>query len=316
MNPNDPVVAALNGLPDTSPMATQNQNQNTQFFQPPQQPIFGGSPALPPIQSTQPQIPQQQFQPQVPGQPVFMPQQSQQQQIQQQPQFTPQTGYPLNVPVIPQQQQPAITTEQLQELVQQQIQQAQGAQFTQTDKPWSNDKPPTNWDEFYEGIDKIADKRAEDRFKAWQTEQQQQQQQIEQQTQIVNQQFNTVETQLTSMGLLPQIADPNNPNDPGRQAKKELYAYAVSLGGNSPESLGPAAATLKALHDQGYYFDTGQNKLVQRNSQTPNAYAPIAGASMSMGGPTNQQGPTTREMATTDFSTFAAMGAQKMGLPL
>lgn len=187
----------------------------------------------------------------------------------------------------------------------------------QAGQVWDENNRPRTWQELQDSITKMADEKAAARVQALIEEQQQGQQQVQAQQQQVNAQLDQIEGQLVQTGLLPAVTNPYDPNDVGRAAKAELYAYAIATGGTEPAHLGPAAATLKALHDSGWYFDRGQNKLVQRNSQTPNAYAPIAGGSPSIAGgmPGSQDnGPSNRQLSTQNLSSLVAMGAARLGL--
>lgn len=109
--------------------------------------------------------------------------------------------------------------------------------------------------------------------------------------------------QLETTGYLPRVANQADPADPGRAARQELYAYAISLGTDNLMSVAP---NLYALHQNGYYFDRTTNALVRRGSQSAAAQAPIAGASPTLTAPGPAQvGPTMQDLATKDLATLA-----------
>lgn len=115
-------------------------------------------------------------------------------------------------------------------------------------------------------------------------------------------------TQLETNGYLPRIANPTDPNDPGRAAHQELFAYALAQG---TDNLMAVAPSLYAHHQSGYYYDRHQNRLVRRGSQTAAAHAPIAGASPTLAPASPAgQGPSMRDLATKDLQTLAAEAGQ------
>lgn len=128
-------------------------------------------------------------------------------------------------------------------------------------------------------------------------------------------------TQLTTTGYLPQIGNPADPNDAGRAAQKELFAYALSLGTDNLLNVAPA---LHTMHQSGYYFDreagqinpaTGQptGGFVRRGSQSAAAQAPIAGSAPGVV-PSSVAAPTMAELATMDMSQLAERASNAIPL--
>lgn len=184
----------------------------------------------------------------------------------------------------------------------QQFAQPTGQQPSGQQQSWT----PQGW----EDVDARIEERARELFRQGfgelaamqQAEAEQAEAQRQQADAYIDQQIN----QLTSTGYLPAIANPADPNDPGRVAQQELFAYAISLG---TDNLAAVAPTLYAHHQNGYYYDRNQNKLVRRGSQTAAAQAPIAGASPSITAG-NTVGPTMRDLATKDLHTLAQEASQ------
>ncbi len=277
------------------------------IFNPATPPLFGNDVRTP---VGNPPVPTNPLMPSVPGQPYGTPPQPA-------PYATPQPAYPINpLPAVPDANQIPEWGQQLAQAVIQM--QNNNATPPQPDKPWDDNNRPRSWEEFYQAVNEMTDKKAAAKIGEFMQQQQSEAQQSAAAQAQVDQQLDTIEGQLVSTGLLPAVANPNDPNDPGRAAKAELYAYAIATGGSEPQHLAPAAATLRALHDSGWYFDRGQGKLMQRNSATPNAWAPIAGGAPSMPGgapiPSTGNAPTNREFGTMPLANIVALGAARLGI--
>lgn len=305
----------LNGIPGAGPAAPAApvmppapvyppapQAPQTGLFQQPAAPMFGpAAPAQPAAPYTG--VPGMPMQPPTPPQPpAFDPNQ-------------PRTEYPLALPQLqppanPASDQIAALQKQIEDLQQSMVQPPQQGQ------PWDETHRPKNWEEMYKWMSDAADQKANEKIQQMTAEQQQAQQQQQQLQATTEQQLNFMEAQLVQTGLLPQVANPNDRNDPGMAARRELYGYMLSMSGGDPQiqQLGPAAATLQALHDSGRYFDVEQKKIVQRNSQTPNAFAPIAGAGPGSGVAASNNGLSTRELSTMKVADIARLGAARLGL--
>ncbi len=316
MNPNDAAMAAMvSAFPETGqtqdiwgapgvpqpqapvympPAAQPLQQQPQAPYQPPQPPA--------PQQYPWPAVQQPQVQPQAPVQP---------QQPQMQPQG-PQPEYAI-APVAPvaDQNTPPAWAQGL-------IQTVQGLQQAQQQPPaapqpgddWAD--RPTSWGGLKQAITTEAERIAQAKIDKMVADQQaaaQQSAQIQQQADAaIDGAFN----QLRQTGFMPAVANPNDQNDPGKLAERELLGYALSMGAQAPEHLLTAAPALKAHHDAGYYFDYTQKKLVRRGSQTAAAQAPIAGASPSITGGGTVTGPTQAQLANLSLDQMAALGQQML----
>lgn len=298
-------------------------------FQPSSAPMFPAAPAAPmmgqspapgaqfqPQQPTwpqMPQFPQQPAAPVMPGGTIF--QQPGQVQQPQQP------GQPGEIPLVPQFQLPGQQQEQIPTWAQGLIEQVQQMQNNgpQDDQPWDDNNRPRTWAEMQQAIEKTADARAQALVQGITNQQQQEAQQAAVLQQQANQNLDIVENQLSQMGVLPAVVNPADPNDPGKLARQELYAYAIAMGASEPQNLGPAAMSLHTMHQNGQYFDRTKNAIVTRNSAAPGAFAPIAGAGATMAGGGaagggQVTGPTVGQLATMNLSSIAQMGARALGI--
>lgn len=293
MQPNVDTNSAIAGMVQSF----DSSQPNTDIFSttpPPPQPVY-----------QQPQAPAQQ-QPVAPQTPQYT-----QTPPQAQPQG-PQPEYPIVAPVANQEAQvpawAAGLTQQVQTLQQQLEAQKQA---NQDNNEWPD--RPQSWGEMRKAIQTEADRIASEKMEAYKREQKAAEDQQAAVERDINQQIDNTIGQMRQVGYLPVVANPNDPNDPGKAAERELIAYTVAMGGTKPQDLMNAAPSLKAHHDTGYFFDYTQKKLVRRGSQTAAAQAPIAGASPSIGGtPTGQQGPSQKELATMSMDQLMQTGLQQI----
>lgn len=189
---------------------------------------------------------------------------------------------------------------------QQQAQPAPGTVPAGQGQPQQSDWNPQNWAD----VDARIEARAQELFRNGLTEiQSQQQAQAEAEQQALAQADAAIDqslNQLRQTGYLPPVANPNDRDDAGKIAERELIAYTIAQG---TDNLLATAPVLHALHQSGYYYDAGQNKLVRKGSQTAAAQAPIAGATPSV---TPAQGGATltySDLANTDLRSMADRAA-------
>lgn len=282
------------------------------------QPPAPGLPFTPPAPTwpgqQQPQVPQLPPAPVIPGSQIF--------QQPGQPQMGQPQQRPGEIPLVPQLQIPGqAPQDQVPAWAQGLIEQVQALQNggPQEGQKWDDNNRPRTWEELQQSIEKMADDKAQALLNDVATRQQQEAQQQTFAQQQANQNLDAIEGQLAQMGVIPQVANPADPNDPGKLARQELYAYAIAMGATEPQHLAPAAMTLYTMHQNGQYFDRTKNSIVTRNSAAPGASAPIAGASPSMAGGQpgaggQQSVPTVRQLATMPLSSLAQMGARSLGL--
>lgn len=136
--------------------------------------------------------------------------------------------------------------------------------------------PPQNWkalrQEFRETINQswqeIQKSQAEEARLAAEQEQKEQAE--------IDEALDTQVNELRKSKFLPPIKDADDPNDPGKAAERELYAYAYSVG---TPNLVAVSKTLKRMHDVGYYFDIKAGDFLKRDTPHPGTTVPVAGRS-------------------------------------
>lgn len=87
--------------------------------------------------------------------------------------------------------------------------------------------------------------------------------------------------ELTKDSKLPTITNENDPNDPGKLARRELYGFALSLG---TTDLKNSHNTLDALHKAGKQFDFVKMELVDKNPSMQGAQSPVGSSSAGASG--------------------------------
>ena len=160
---------------------------------------------------------------------------------------------------------------------------------------------PDNWEDVEARIEQRAREIVQQSFTQQQAEAQAAAEQQQAALAAADKAIDTAVEQLEKNGYLPPVANPADPNDPGRAARSELYSYALALG---TDDVTAAAVSLHALHQSGYFYDRTKNAYVRRGSQSAAAQAPIAGAApvLPTGAPT---GPTMADLATKSLSELS-----------
>lgn len=301
----DPMTDLINGLPqppqpDMGGVIQQQPSMYAGMQQQPQAPAPQQQPQYP--QAPMPQVaPQwQQPVPQPPaappyGQPAAYPQYPQAPMMPQLP------AAPI-VPQFPSQQPQQTMPEWAQELVQSvnQIQQSDGGggQLSfNPDEPWSSTNKPRSWEEMRKANETLATQKAQEivtqTMQQQQVQQQQQQQAEQQANQAIDQSFN----RLRLSGALPPVQNPNDPNDAGKQAERELLGYTLAMGGKSATDMEYSATSLLQRHQQGQFYDVKSGQMIQRRGMSAAAMAPIAGGAPVMGPMGGYGGPTQSQLA-------------------
>lgn len=98
---------------------------------------------------------------------------------------------------------------------------------------------------------------------------------------------------LEKSGKLPKIADAQDPNDPGKEARRELFGFAYHLG--TPD-LVKAQGVLDNLHAAGNKFDHRAGQIIQGAKSNPGRTAPV-GSSSAAAGNANPQNPSYKDIA-------------------
>lgn len=108
----------------------------------------------------------------------------------------------------------------------------------------------------------------------------------------VNQMLDDQEKQLEEKGMLPKMEDPNNQDDPGRIARKELYGVAAKVGSSNLLSTGEM---LKDMHDSGKRFDVRSGKFVKSKPASHGKDVPV-GSSSSTNSPQETGKPSYKDI--------------------
>lgn len=160
---------------------------------------------------------------------------------------------------------------------------------------------PNSWDDVLTEAEKIAQAKIEEDRQKREAEQTAAQQAEQEQVAQIDKYLDDQVAYLEAQNILPKVANPNDPNDPGKRARVEMYAYATKLG---TTNLVEVAGTLKAVHASGQYFDVNTQQFVQ--AQAPGFNAPIAGATP-VATPSMGAVPSTKVLANASFDQVAEM---------
>ena len=161
--------------------------------------------------------------------------------------------------------------------LQQAAEQAERQRQTQQQQQQQGWQPKT-WDEIPQMIDtrakQIANEVTEARQKAYDAEVRKRQEQEQQLDTEIDQQLE----QLEKTGYLPKAQNPNDPNDPGVAARREVLAAASHL---ETPNLVKVAEQLTSMHQQGLEFDARTNSWArnERLAPLPGQFAPVGSSS-------------------------------------
>jgi hypothetical protein len=82
--------------------------------------------------------------------------------------------------------------------------------------------------------------------------------------------------ELEDKGIIPKIVNAEDPNDPGRQARKELFGRAASLKTIDLISVGN---DLHQLHENGLGYEPGTNKIIRSKPNVAGMNSPVGSSS-------------------------------------
>jgi len=132
---------------------------------------------------------------------------------------------------------------------------------------------PNSWDDVYA----TAEARAKAAYADAQDEREQnivaEQQAIDDKNRELDVSIDTRLAKLEKDGNFPKIINDNDPNDPGRMARAELFGLASKLG---TLDLDTVSDTLNAAHEAGRTFSYQLGKFIKSGSQPSGADAPIS----------------------------------------
>lgn len=174
-------------------------------------------------------------------------------------------------------------------------------EFEQNQTPPADDKKdnppefqPKTWDDFPAKAKEVAQEVVTQTLQEREDAANEARRVAEETQTTIAQQIDDKTTELEKAGKLPVIKDPNDKNDPGRMARKELYGLAAKM---DTLNLDQVADTLNTMHEQGIFYDYETNKYLRRSSKA-RQNSPVGSSNQSTG---STQGP--------DYATIHKAGS-------
>lgn len=168
---------------------------------------------------------------------------------------------------------------------------------------------PKTWDEIPQLVDKrateIAQKTLEERDRQAQAEAQRQ----STEEAVLEADIDKSLQLLEQGGYLPAVSNPNDYNDPGVSARRELLGAAAYMG--TPE-LDKVAKDLTVHHQNNMIFDPQTKSYVSAEGSLaplPGKFAPVGNSSVNS--PSAFNGPTTRELRNMSMDDLAALADRR-----
>ena len=149
---------------------------------------------------------------------------------------------------------------------------------------------PKTWDEFPLKAREVALKAWDEKETEKQEQEKTRQQQLSGLQEQIDKDFDTQLTQLEKEGVIPAVKDVKDPNDAGKQARKELFALGIKY--NSPDLVSMASLRTDYV-SAGYTFDPKEGKLIKSNPRPFGADAPVGSSARSS---TGANKPTYKEI--------------------
>lgn len=147
---------------------------------------------------------------------------------------------------------------------------------------------PKNWEDVDKYVNTKIQQGVEQGIQGFTQDLQNQNEQAEDAKAKVDSELDQQVDSLQSEGVLPAIQNPNDRNDPGRIARRELYGAAAKLGTTDLKTV--ATMVLAPIHQQGKMYDPISDSYIdyQPQQQVPGANAPIGSSSTTTGQSSNQ----------------------------
>lgn len=146
---------------------------------------------------------------------------------------------------------------------------------------------PQTWDD----IPKLVEEKATEITQAQlnKVEQERQQALLEEQQskEQIDKEFDTQLEALEKQGIIKPISNQNDPNDPGKADRRELFSLAAKL---ETLNLASAAEVLQTIHATGQTYDYQTGKFLRTNTTPAGLQVPVGSSSQTTG--TNQTGPS------------------------
>lgn len=196
-------------------------------------------------------------------------------------------------------------SETLERARQAQIAQQQQQQQTQQPQGWI----PKTWDEIPKLVESKAQEIAQKTLEARDKQADAEAQRRAAEEQALEADIDKSLQLLEQSGYLPQVGNPNDYNDPGVAARRELLGAASHMG--TPE-LDKVADTLTQLHRQNLLFDPQTKSYVSaegRLAPLPGKFAPVGNSSLSS--PSQFNGPSARELRNMSMDDLTALAERR-----
>ncbi len=101
-------------------------------------------------------------------------------------------------------------------------------------------------------------------------------------------------SELETAGIIPKVVNAHDPNDPGREAQRELYSRALY---ENTDDLARVANDIKFYHDKGFKWDAQNNRWLEVNRPPAGMYAPVGSSGAgAAGGGSGAQKPSYQEI--------------------
>ncbi len=147
---------------------------------------------------------------------------------------------------------------------------------------------PQSWDQVDKYVAEKIQTGVQNGIEQFTTSLQQQNAQAQQAKDAVDAELDAAVATLERSNIIPPITNPNDRNDPGRMARRELYGLAAKLGTTDLNAV--ATTTMATLHAQGKMYDPITDSIIDGAPAVPGASAPIGSSTGTTG--MNQTGPT------------------------
>ncbi len=141
---------------------------------------------------------------------------------------------------------------------------------------------PKTWDEIPQNAKEIAEQVIDNRLEEQRLAQEEAQQAKENEAKQLDNVINGQIAELEKSGAIPKIENPNDENDKGRSARRELFGLAARVG---TMNLQKAHEVVDILHKSGYTYDARADNFkgaFVKSETTPQGYnSPVAGTKSS-----------------------------------
>jgi len=168
---------------------------------------------------------------------------------------------------------------------------------------------PSTWDDIPKLVQTEAARIAEETLKKRDQQFEQQEQRRVNDEAALEAEIDNSLRQLEQSGYLPPVRNPNDYNDAGVSARRELLGAASTLG--TPD-LDQVANTLTQLHRQNMVFDTNTKTYISAEDSLaplPGKFAPVGNSSVNA--PSQFAGPTTAELRNRNMDDLVALAERR-----